>query len=290
MDLGTSERVARRPSPLAVAGALALACHPGPTVAVTVLATLLAVGADAPARTVGLVALTFLTGQLSIGWCNDWLDAARDRAVGRRDKPVATGRVAPATVRTAAVVALVVCVPVSFTLGWRSAVVHLTAVASAWSYDLWLKHTVWSAVPFAVSFGLMPLVVSLALPGHPVAAGWVVAVGALLGVGAHVTNVLPDLRDDEVTGVRGFPHRLGRRWASVTACVALVTATVLLVLAPPGAPSTVRWLGLAVAVVLASAGSVVGATRERSRLPFVAAIAVALVDVLLLLTTDWLAA
>jgi 4-hydroxybenzoate polyprenyltransferase len=290
MDVETTERVARRRSPLAVARALAAACHPGPALAVTVIATLLAVSAHAPGRTVALVAVTILTGQLSVGWCNDWLDAARDTAVGRRDKPVATGLITPATVRTAALVALVACVPVSFTLGWRSAVVHLTAVASAWSYDLWLKHTAWSAVPYAVSFGLLPLIVSLALPGHPFPAGWIVAVGALLGIGAHVANVLPDLRDDEVTGVRGFPHRLGRRWASVTACVALVTATVLLVLAPAGAPSVIRWVGLAAAVVLAAVGAVVGATRDRSRLPFLAAIAVALVDVLLLLTADWLAA
>src|SRR4051794_41871948 len=68
-----------------------MSCHPGPALAVTVVATLLAVAAGAPARTVALVGAAFGVGQLSIGWSNDWLDAARDVAVGRGDKPVAAG-------------------------------------------------------------------------------------------------------------------------------------------------------------------------------------------------------
>ena len=64
-------------------GALALlrAAHGVPTLAVTVLALLLAVTADlGPART-ALVTAAVLAGQLSIGWSNDLVDAGRDRAV-----------------------------------------------------------------------------------------------------------------------------------------------------------------------------------------------------------------
>ena len=42
------------------------------------------------------------TGQLSIGWSNDALDAARDRLAGRTDKPVAAGRLPRRTVAAAA--------------------------------------------------------------------------------------------------------------------------------------------------------------------------------------------
>ncbi len=40
-----------------------------------------------------LATAAVLTGQLSIGWSNDWLDAYRDAAVRRFDKPVVSGAV-----------------------------------------------------------------------------------------------------------------------------------------------------------------------------------------------------
>jgi len=48
---------------------------------------------------------TVFTDQLSIGWSNDYLDAERDRAVLRSDKPVATGAIEPRVAGIAAVVA-----------------------------------------------------------------------------------------------------------------------------------------------------------------------------------------
>src|SRR4051794_211623 len=136
---------------------LVAACHPGPALAVTALATALAVSVDArPAR----VALAFLTGQLSVGWSNDWVDAERDRAVARPDKPVVQG-LPVATVRAAALLAATACVPLSLALGWRAGLAHLVAVASAWAYNLGLKATLASFVPYALSFGLVPDVVTL---------------------------------------------------------------------------------------------------------------------------------
>ncbi|WP_418607252.1 hypothetical protein [Georgenia sp. SUBG003] len=67
----------------ALAGALARACHPAPTVAVTVLAGLAAVVAGHTAGGVALVALAVLAGQLTIGWSNDLVD----RRAGPRRRP-----------------------------------------------------------------------------------------------------------------------------------------------------------------------------------------------------------
>ena len=64
-----------------------------------------------------LVTAVVFTGQLSIGWSNDYLDAERDRAVHRSDKPVAAGAVEPRLVRTAAVVALILTLALSAVLG-----------------------------------------------------------------------------------------------------------------------------------------------------------------------------
>src|SRR6478752_10431464 len=86
---------------------LVLAAHAAPAAFVTALACALSVGIGAGARTTVLVTTAVLAGQLSVGWSNDWIDADRDRAVGRSDKPVGDGRLAVSTVRTAALVALV---------------------------------------------------------------------------------------------------------------------------------------------------------------------------------------
>ncbi|WP_324275884.1 hypothetical protein [Blastococcus brunescens] len=75
--------------------AMVLATHLGPTLAVTTVATLLAVSTGMPAGRVVLLFAAVLAGQASIGWSNDWLDADRDRAVARADKPVVQGRWRP---------------------------------------------------------------------------------------------------------------------------------------------------------------------------------------------------
>jgi len=258
---------------------LALACHPAPALAVTALATLLARAAGAGLGGSLLVGLAFLAGQLSIGWSNDWIDADRDRMTARPDKPVATGAVPRSTVRLAALAALALAVPLSFALGAAAGAVHLAAVASAWCYNLRLKSTAWSWLPYAFSFGLLPVVVTLSLPTPRLAATWAVAAGALLGVGAHLTNVLPDLEDDAASGVLGMPHRLGRTRATLASSAVLVLATILAVVGPPGAISTWGWAALLAAGALILVGQVSALTRPASRLPFAATVALALVDV-----------
>lgn len=265
-----------------VARGLVLASHPGPAAVVTVLAASLCVGLGSAARTTLLVTAAVLTGQLSVGWSNDWIDAARDVAVGRSDKPVVTGLLDAATLRRWALGALAVCVVVSFLTGAVPGAVHVVAVASAWAYNAVLKRTAWSWAPYAVSFGLLLVFVALAEPGRGRPTAWGVLAASLLGVGAHVANVLPDLEDDAVTGVRGLPHRLGRTGATVAALVSLLAAVAVTVLAPSGGPGPVAWVGGAGALALAATAGAVALVRRRSRLPFTLSMAVAAVCVALL--------
>ncbi len=276
---------AGRRSPAATVVALAHACHLGPTVVVTTLCTALALGLGAPAGTVLLVLGVVLTGQLSIGWSNDWLDAARDRAVGRADKPVVTGAVTPRTLRDAALAAVAASVLLSLPTGAAAAATHLGAVAMGWAYNVRLKSTAASWLPYAVAFALLPAFVVLALPGDGRPAAWLPAVGALLGVGAHLANVLPDLEDDAATGVRGLPHRLGRRATGALAPAVLALAVVVAVLGPPGAPRAVPAAVGVVAVLTGAVAGVVGLRRERSRLPFTLAMVVAVLCVVALVTS-----
>ncbi|WP_022905026.1 UbiA family prenyltransferase [Curtobacterium sp. B8] len=227
--------------------------HPGPTVTVTVLATVIAAAVGHPVWLVVLVALAVVVGQLSIGLANDWIDADRDRAVGRTDKPVAQGRIAVGTVRRAALVTAAAAVALSVPLGPVAGIAHVVLVGAGWAYDAGLKRTVWSVVPFVVAFGLLPVVAVSAGGAGWWPAWWAIATGAVFGVAIHCTNVLPDLLDDAATGVRGFPHRLGLRGAGVLAFGALVVAAALVLGGQLGGPGPARGS----AVVLAVAGTVV---------------------------------
>lgn len=258
---------------------LVRACHPGPTLAVTVLTALLAWSAGHTLTRGALVTAAVLAGQLSIGWSNDLVDVRRDRAVGRPDKPVAAGEVRESVVRAACGAALVTCVVLSFACGWRSALVHLgLGVASGWAYNLWFKRTVLSPLPYAVAFAALPAVVTLALPSPDWPPAWVLVTGALLGVGAHLLNVLPDLADDEATGVRGLPHRLGERVVRWLAPAVLLTGSVVAAYGPARGGPDPAGLGLLVVCAALALVAVLG----RGRLPFVAAVLIALANVVAL--------
>ena len=258
--------------------ALLRAAHPGPTLAVTALAALLARALGLGGGRGLLVTAAVFAGQLTIGWSNDLIDVGRDRTVARRDKPLAAGEVAEPVVRRAIGVAGAGSVGLSLACGWRCLVVHLLlGVGSGWAYNLRLKRTVWSAAPYAVGFGTLPAVVSLASPPHPWPPVWMMVTGALLGTGAHLLNALPDLADDAATGVRGLPQRLGGGRVRVLAPVVLVGGSVVATIGAPGPVSAWVWTGLGACVLLAAI-----AMTARGRRPFAAAVGIALVDVAVL--------
>jgi len=264
--------------------ALARATHPGPAVAVTTVGTLLAVAAGAgPGRTV-LVCVAVLAGQLSIGWSNDWLDADRDRAVARPDKPVVQGAVDPRLLRIAALSALGAAVLLSLLLGPVPGLLLLVLVASGWAYNAGLKRTAASGLPYVTGFGALPAGVVAAAPGTPWAPWWLVAAGGALGAAAHLANVAPDIEDDLATGVRGLPHRLGPVPSAVTCAVLLLGASLVLVLGPDGPPTPAGWTGLAIAVPAAAVAALAGTPRAR-RLAFPAVMLLTVLDVVLLLTS-----
>lgn len=272
------QRAAERPlrsstrARLAALWALLRCTHLEASLAVTTFAAVLALASGRGAGTL-LVVAAVAAGQFSVGWANDWIDAERDRAAGRRDKPIARGDVPVARVRRAALVALAVCVVASLANGLVAGALHVLAVASAWAYDLRLKATPASVVPYAVSFGLLPVFVVVSAGRTP--PWWLPAAGAALGAGAHFVNVLPDLADDAAAGVRGLPQRLGATWSLVAAAVCLGAAALLVAGAAGWSRAGGSVLGaVALGLALAAATVVVGALR-RSRAAFLLAIATA---------------
>ncbi len=214
--------------------ALILSAHPLPAAAMTVALTAAAALTGRSGVEVALVAATVLTGQLTVGWVNDVVDRTRDAQVGRTDKPVAMGWIDPGTVNFATACAVLLVIPLSVANGSAAGVAHLGAVLSAWLYNFWFKRTVLSWVPYAVSFGLLPAFLSYGglgggmHGGPPTAAMTLLA--AMLGIGIHFLNTLPDLVEDKETGVMHLPLRIALQigaprllWIS-TSYTALVVA------------------------------------------------------------------
>jgi 4-hydroxybenzoate polyprenyltransferase len=185
------------------------ATHPEPVLAVTAGAGVLCYAAGRGASTAWAAAAVF-SGQLFTGWVNDLVDLDRDRAAGRSDKPLVSGEASPRAARLAAVAALLLCVPLSLANGLLAGACHLAAVAAAFAYNLRLKSTPLSILPYAVAFGLLPAFVTYGLRpplGPPL---WATAAAALLGCGGHFTQVLPDIESDRRLGMRALPDVAGR--------------------------------------------------------------------------------
>jgi 4-hydroxybenzoate polyprenyltransferase len=257
----TADRTTPATAPRRPLLGLVRACHFQPTVAVVAVTTALAALAGRGAAGCVAVAVAVLAGQLSTGWSNDWFDAGRDAGVGRTDKPIVAGMVDVATVRTAALLALAACVPLSFLSGWRAALVHLVAVGSAWSYNAGLKATLASPLPYAVSFALLPAFVTLGLPAHPWPRPAVMVATGLLGVGAHFVNTLADRDDDARSGITGLPQRLSAR-TDLLVGVVLLVACALTIWALGGGSAVAR--PAALVATLGAAAMVVVATLRRA--------------------------
>ncbi len=249
------------------------------------VAVVLAAGTGLDVGRVALLGAAVLTGQLSIGWSNDWIDAARDRAVGRTDKPVAAGTVPVGLIAVAASTALAATIVLSILLGLSAAAALLIGVAAGWAYNLGLKSTIWSGATYLLAFGALPVAPYVALPGQPWPPWWIPVVGALLGFGAHFANVLPDLRSDAETGVRGLPHRLGPGAGVIVMAVALAAASVILGFAPATMSVIFALAVSAAGIALAAATAMAAIRAPRSPVAFRLTIVIAILDVMLLIST-----
>ena len=227
---------------------LVRASHLQPTFAVTAITTALAVSVGRGAGSVWVL-LAVLSGQFSVGWSNDFLDRERDLKSNRTDKPIVARQISASLVGTSAVVALGACVPLSLMSGWRAGSIHLIAVASAWLYNVKLKSTLASVVPYLFAFGLLPAFVTLGLGGHPWPRPWAMISAALLGAGAHFINVLPDLETDRATGVFGLPHRLGFMISLILGASLVAASTIVIALSATTSSYRLRESLLALTVV-----------------------------------------
>lgn len=263
--------------------ALINSSHPIPCIAVALFAGMFGLGSGLPAEQNVLVFFAVLHQQISVGLSNDWLDYKRDLAAGRLDKPTVNGLVKASELRAGSIIAAALAVIVSVALGGGAALVMVLMLAVGWAYNLGMKLNWTSAIPYAVGFGTIPVFVGLSAPEPFWAEAWVVVVAALLGVSAHFANVLPDILEDKLTGVKALPHIVGQRASAVIISGTALVATLLVVSQSKNLNPVVGMVGLVLTVVLVGLASALSLRPQPPRIVFPLLILASLVNVVLLM-------
>jgi len=186
------------------------ASHFGPTVLVVTITYVLSRTQFSVQDSVS-IAVAILLGQFVVGWSNDLIDFPRDSAALRLQKPLVTGAITEATLRISIGVALLTALIVSLVspLGVNGTAIHFLGLLSATAYNLRLKSTLLSVVPYMVSFGALPWAIYVAAGTRPPT--WIVLGFILISSAFHFLNVLKDIDSDIAQGIMGLPQVLGRR-------------------------------------------------------------------------------
>jgi 4-hydroxybenzoate polyprenyltransferase len=257
--------------------------HPVPSMAVSVFTVLFAIGLHLELQRILLVGFAVLAQQFSVGLSNDWLDYARDKAVGRADKPVATEKVNLALVRASSFAFAIIALAFAGLLDVQAFLLMFPMLAVGWAYNLGLKANWSSVLPYAIGFGMLPLFVTLSAAEPRAPAPWIIAVAALLGVSAHFANALPDLIEDKATGVRALPHVIGQRWSSLVISISTAVASVTIALLGRNLPVGIAVVGVTLAVGLALYASILALRPVPPRKVFTLLLIATLANVILLM-------
>ncbi len=173
------------------------------------------------------LALTMLLAQFSISALNDWADRARDARAGRA-RPLPAGLLSPTMAFTTAVACATLAVALAAGFGWRSAGLVVLGIAAGWIYDLGLKATPLSFLPFALAFPLLPLWVGVVAGRFDRSLLWLFAAGMPLATAIHLADAIPDREVDRAGGARTMAVALGRPAAERLAAFALAVGASIL--------------------------------------------------------------
>jgi len=197
------------------------------------------------------VALSIFLVSASVGSMNDFLDVDLDRRT-KPEKPIARGDLGPRTAFAISVLSAVAGVLLSAALGLPVMVVALLVLASGLAYDVWLKGTLWSWVPYGIGIPALPVWGFLAAGKFTPVLLLSFPLGALVSLALYLANTIPDLEGDTAYGIKGLAHRLGLQRSLIATWVCFGVTMALLALTPAlfGNDSRLLLPGLGLGAVL----------------------------------------
>jgi 4-hydroxybenzoate polyprenyltransferase len=150
----------------------------------------------------------------------------------RTTKPIIRGDLSPRAAFVVAVVAAVGGVLLSLLFGLPVALLALVVLAAGLAYDLWLKGTVWSWVPYGIAIPALPVWGFLAAGKFAAVLLVSFPLGVLVALALNLANTIPDIRDDTAYGIKGLAHRLGVGRSLAVTWICFAVTIVLLALTP----------------------------------------------------------
>jgi 4-hydroxybenzoate polyprenyltransferase len=211
--------------------------HLAPVLLVELATTAFAViawGGVPPTPVLVPLLLAMLGGQLAIGAVNEIVDLPLDTQ-GKPWKPLPSGEVSLRGAWAMAVAGLAMMTVCGVRFGLPSFGLLALGTGLGIAYDLWLKPTRWSWLPYVLALPLLPIWVFAALGKPDARLLLLYPLGALATIGVHFAQALPDVATDRAAGLQTVTSRLGSGAAFAVAWLAMLTAPVL-------AGTAARWL------------------------------------------------
>ncbi len=176
-----------------------------------------------------LLALAIIGSQATVGVVNDLRDRDLD-AAEKPHKPLVSGRVSVPGAYVLGAVMLALALVAGAALGPVSVPFVLAMTAAGVVYDLWLKRTAASFVPYIFGLPLLPIWAWVCVRDAPPRLWLTYPLGVLVGFGLHLANALPDAERDARGGVRGLVQVAGTR-AALAGCFGSFAATLAVAVA-----------------------------------------------------------
>ena len=206
--------------------------HPFPValnVAATVVLACIANDGAPSAPVLARLAAAMFCAQAAIGAANDVCDRDLD-ALTKPYKPIVRGLIEPATALVLAAAFALAAGAITATFGPLSFAAGAAGLAAGLAYDVRLKRSVLSPLPYMVALPALPIWVWLSLDRFTGELWWLLPFAPLAALAVHLSNTLPDLEADTRAGVRGLAHTIGLvpslalAWGSFAAAIALAVA------------------------------------------------------------------
>jgi 4-hydroxybenzoate polyprenyltransferase len=187
--------------------------------------------------------------QFGIGATNDIIDAPRD-AGHKLGKPIPSGVVSGPVARVVAVAGFAAGLLLSTPSGPPTIALALMVVGIGLAYDVRLKGTAWSWLPFAIGIPILPVFGWLGASGTlPPVFVILVPVAVAAGAALAIANALADIERDRAAGTVSIATALGpgRAWALEAGLIGVVMVAALgssvILGASPGAVALVAIAG-----------------------------------------------
>lgn len=248
----TSRRSSTSDATSARVGGFVQLVHPFPSVLDGVVTGAIALIAGGPVEVGARLGVAMFCLQAAIGTANDIVDAPadKDRKLG---KPIPAGLVGVAGARAILGLALLVGLALSAVSGPAVLAVAVAGVSIGFAYDVRLKGTAWSWLPFALGIPLLPVYAWLgASGGLPEAFLILLPLGFLAGTALAHANALVDIERDRAAGTRTVATTLGRMatWRTGVVLQAIVVTIAIGTLVVVGGDAGALFGALAAAVLI----------------------------------------